>query len=80
MNPVEHPGTRNRIFPELLTHPWLAWLAQVCNVTLGSGPPKGCCGVVGRCGALGMPRLAGCLAPVPWGKLSSPGSPLPHQQ
>lgn len=74
MNPVEHLGAGHGISPELLIPCGCRVWLQLCNVTLAP------CGVLGRCGALGMPRLAGCLPPVPWGKPSSPGSPWLHQQ
>lgn len=35
MNPMEHPGARHRIFPELLTHLWLACLAPGLQCDLG---------------------------------------------
>lgn len=35
MNPVKHPGARHRIFPELLTHLWLACLAPGLQCDLG---------------------------------------------
>lgn len=35
MNPVECPGARHRILPELLTHPWLACLAPGLQCDLG---------------------------------------------
>lgn len=35
MNPVERPGARHRIFPELLTHLWLVCLAPGLQCDLG---------------------------------------------
>lgn len=37
MSPAEHLGVRHRIFPKLLTHLWLAYLAPGNNMTLNFG-------------------------------------------
>lgn len=66
MNPVQSPGARHGIFPELLTHLWLACLAPGLQCDLGIWASRRllwCCWEMGSTGNAKVGCVPGSCAP-----------------